>query len=211
MTQNSDSNDTHSNQYPADRKAMHRLHEARGQRTPFTPLQVAEDSSALGETRYSTRPGAARGRSRHHASCQRPTVPNRRRRPGCLWRDPYHDLPGATEGLRQALSSRGHPRAQAAIAELIEVERKVRDDALFTRPGRPHGQALTREQFARIVKGWAALLGCDPSTYLLTAPDVHEPPTSIERLKTLRPSSTCSDMPALARRRAISVLMCTRR
>ena len=56
-------------------------------------------------------------------------------------------------------------RAQAAVAELIEAEGKMDADALFTRPGRPHGQPLTREQFSRIVKGWAAMAGCDPTTY----------------------------------------------
>jgi integrase len=168
MTQNLDTNNTDSNQFQADRKAMHRPHEARGQRTPFTPLQVAEIRA------YLARKGAARDRALLEVALDTML------RASDLLSLTVGDVQDAFGAIRttiplaqrkvsgkrcRAVVITLSPRAQAAIAELIEVEGKVRGDALFTRPGCPHGRPLTREQFARIVKGWAALLGCDPSTY----------------------------------------------
>lgn len=53
------------------------------------------------------------------------------------------------------------PRAQIALAELIAAEAKQDGDYLFTRPGCPHGEPLCRKQLARLVKGWASVIGLD--------------------------------------------------
>jgi site-specific recombinase XerC len=56
-------------------------------------------------------------------------------------------------------------RARTAVAALVAVQGKMPGDALFTPKGRPHGAALTRKQFGRVVQGWAAELGLDPARY----------------------------------------------
>ena len=168
MSQNIDLGSDHGSHLEGDGRAMRRSHKARGQRTPFTPLQVAEIRGHLAKH------GTARDRALFEVALDSML------RASDLLALTVEDVRDAFGAIRSAIPLAQRkvsgkrcravvitlsPRAQAVIAELIEVAGKFDGDALFTRPGRPHGSPLTREQFSRIVKGWATLVGCDPTTY----------------------------------------------
>lgn len=141
---------------------------AYGRREPFTGEQVAQLRERF----------AAAGRVRDLAMLE--TALSSALRVSDLLRITTRDVLDASGAVRRELdvqmgkvsAARSHTvtvrltgPAQAAVAALIAGQGKVVGDYVFTPRGRPHGAALTRKQFGRIVQGWAQELDLDAARY----------------------------------------------
>lgn len=57
------------------------------------------------------------------------------------------------------------PKTREYLAYFVLVSGKLPDDFLFTRTKDPHTAPITRAHYADIIKGWADILGLEPSEY----------------------------------------------
>jgi site-specific recombinase XerD len=144
------------------------MRKARGQKVPFTETQVVALRAILA---HDPRAMAPRDRALFEASIDSTL------RTSDLLALKVGDVRDAAGNIRTVVNvaqiklsgSRCRPvviklydQARARIAELVKG--KADTDYLFTCRTRP-AQPLVREQYARIVKGWAKLLGLDVTKY----------------------------------------------